>query len=156
VISQSVVLDTQSGLFPHASESVNLFPVAKLRALVVDDEVGILKLVRAILEPRNYDVTTALGGKKALQICLSGTQPFDFLLTDITMPDMDGRELASELLHRDIRIPILFMSGYASEECKQEIDREADQPLLHKPFSPKELLSAIEAVLQKTAHNPNS
>jgi len=115
--------------------------MAQVRALVVDDEAVILSLVKMILEKHGYKVATARNGKKALELCLSGRRSFDFVVTDITMPVMDGRELARQLAAHQITIPVLFMSGYGSQE---------EEKILRKPFSPMTLMSAVETLLSES------
>ena len=115
--------------------------VAKIRALVVDDEPAILELIKMILERHGYDVTAAESGNSALK-AFAGQDPFDFLLTDITMPDMDGWELLRELARNQIHIPVVLMSGYAAE--RGDGRQESNRAILRKPFSPQELLAAVE------------
>ena len=122
--------------------------MAKIRVLAVDDEPVIVNLVTAILENHGYQVTTAESGKQALQMSLSKSSSFDVLLTDIIMPDMDGRQLAIHLENHGIRTPILFMSGYASEWDRGEAPA-SERLVLRKPFTAKELISAVEGVMSE-------
>ena len=61
-----------------------------MRVLAVDDEPVILNLITAILETHGYQVTVANSGHEALEVCSSRSKPFDVVLTDIMMPEMDG------------------------------------------------------------------
>ena len=66
-----------------------------VRVLVVDDEADTLDLARMLLEPRGYEVATALDGREGLAKAQSGT--FDVIVTDVTMPHMDGIALGNAL-----------------------------------------------------------
>jgi DNA-binding response OmpR family regulator len=118
-----------------------------IRALVVDDEPMVLRLVSIMLENHNYLVKTLASGQKALELFISQTEPFDFLLTDITMPEMDGRELVKELRIRGVTIPVLFMTGFAAE--KDSPSNWDCCPLIAKPFTAPELIAAVEELLSE-------
>ena len=124
--------------------------MAKLSALVVDDEFVILNFVTTVLERYNYRVTAARSAQRALDLCRAGQHTFDFLLSDVIMPSMNGPELARQLRDLNIAIPILFMTGHPS------MSREENQfqaPVIHKPFTPVDLISAIQQVLFCSSNN---
>jgi CheY-like chemotaxis protein len=106
--------------------------------LVVEDDDSIRALMRAVLEPAGYEVRLASGGEEAL----SGADP-DLLITDILMPGMNGRELATRLTERAPGTPVLFISGYTGTEAKIE----EGERFLAKPFTPGELLARVRALL---------
>ena len=91
-------------------------------------------------------MTQARDGLEAIELLDTG-QPFDLVLTDVVMPRLDGyclRERCSELRPA---LPVLLMSGHASRNEKERgIDREVSIQL-HKPFTPEELVEAIQTVL---------
>ena len=120
----------------------------------MDDEPAVLRLLQAILEARGYEVTPVSGGRQALELCLSPTEQFDVLLTDVTMPDMNGRELVAALEERQIAIPVLFMTGYDSARDSEDgMDEEVGDEryaTLRKPFTPTALTRAVETLLAKT------
>jgi len=131
-----------------------------IRVLVVDDEPAVLRLLKAMLDPQQYDVTTAPGGRQALELCLAPDAQFDALVTDVTMPEMDGRELVASLAERKIEIPVLFMTGYDYVDDSQDgITSEFTghgYAKLRKPFSKRALIDAVEALFQakhSTAQN---
>jgi two-component system OmpR family response regulator len=109
--------------------------------LVVDDEPTIRTLVRAILEAAGYDVVEAAGGQQALAI-MEDVQP-SLLLTDIVMPGMGGLALAAETHRRLSWVPVLFMSGFASN-YEEELTGAV---CLNKPFTPAQLLASISSAL---------
>jgi two-component system cell cycle sensor histidine kinase/response regulator CckA len=77
--------------------------------LVVDDDYAIRKLVKILLEIEGYAVLTADGAETALKLYDQST--VELLLTDVVMPNMDGLELADQLLQREPHLRVLFMSG---------------------------------------------
>ena len=109
--------------------------------LVVDDESTIRALVRAILEAAGYDVVEAESGLQALAI-MEEIRP-NLLLTDIVMPGMGGLALAAETHRRLSRVPVLFMSGFASD-YQEELTGAV---CLNKPFTPAQLLASIVGAL---------
>ena len=105
--------------------------------LVVDDDESIRTLACDILERYGYRVRAAVDGEQALEMARS-SRP-DLLLTDIGMPGLDGRELASRL--PDVRV--MFMTGYSEESGPD------DWRLLQKPFSTNSLAHAVRAALDR-------
>jgi two-component system cell cycle sensor histidine kinase/response regulator CckA len=77
--------------------------------LVVDDDYAVRKLVKIVLETEGYDVLTADGAETAMK--LYDQFPVALLLTDVVMPNIDGPELADQLLQREPQLRVLFMSG---------------------------------------------
>jgi DNA-binding response OmpR family regulator len=112
--------------------------------LVVDDNTGVRSAVAAMLQKSGYTVYTAADGRQGL-ICFELHQSrVTLLLTDITMPNMDGMELARRVLERQSGLPVLFMSGGAD-------DRSNGFEVLRKPFTSDELLAAVRGTIHKTA-----
>jgi hypothetical protein len=108
------------------------------RVLVVDDEEVVRDVVARLLGDAGYDVLVAPSPQAALEL----DAPFDVLLTDVVMPDLDGPALAERLGASRV----VFMSGY-----DQEALVAGDAPFLQKPFARETLLDAVRAVLDATA-----
>ena len=108
--------------------------------LVVDDDCAIRMLVKALLETEGYAVLIAADAETALKLFDSSTVAL--LLTDVVMPDMNGPELADQLLRREPQLPILFMSG--SEDASRGFGCVA------KPFTGAGLIRRVGEVLQST------
>lgn len=107
--------------------------------LVVDDDEQIRGLVQRVLERRGYAAVTCRTAAEAL----AQTQPFDLLLVDLVLPEMDGRELAGALRLRCPGLPVVLMSGYPTAE-------EMLPPpalFLEKPMLPDAVIAAVEALL---------
>jgi two-component system cell cycle sensor histidine kinase/response regulator CckA len=110
--------------------------------LVVEDDDSIRALMRAVLEPAGYRVRLASGGEEAL----SGADA-DLLITDILMPGMNGRELATRITERAPDTHVLFISGYTGKDTRLE----EGERFLAKPFTPSALLEQVQALLTATA-----
>ena len=117
--------------------------------LVVEDEPFIRQLVIDSLQPLGYRLLEASCGREALQICKTTERDIDLLLTDMTMPEMNGRELADAVRKNRSSIKIIFMSGYMDEAIVQHDMLDKSMNFLQKPFTPGKLVSIINAVLKK-------
>jgi CheY-like chemotaxis protein len=107
--------------------------------LVVDDIDSVRSILRRQLTEIGYLVLEASNGAEALD-CLTAGRQIDLVITDLIMPEMDGRQLADALSHRPIRQRILFMSAYPAPEG-------VDQRFLQKPFRTEDLQVAVQRVL---------
>ena len=119
----------------------------KLRILVVDDEVSVIKFVRAALTARDYDVITEMNGVAALQT-FEREMP-DLVILDINMPSLDGFEVCRRLREWS-EVPVIMLSARGDEEDKVKcLDMGADD-YLTKPFGTEELLARVRAVFRRT------
>lgn len=116
--------------------------------LLVEDEPAVSELVFNLLTRNGYHVLVA-DSYSAEQISLEHQQEIDILLTDIVMPEINGRQLADKLLKMRPNMEVIFMSGYADDIIlKQGIDRE-EISFLQKPFTVAQLLNMIREVCDK-------
>jgi DNA-binding response OmpR family regulator len=117
------------------------------RVLVVDDEADLLGMLRVLLAQRGFDVRTASSGLEAL--ALTSADPPDLMLLDVMMQDMDGWEtlklLKLEPSSRDV--PVIILSARAEAKDKIRGLQEGAVDYVTKPFSPRELLAKVDAVL---------
>lgn len=119
------------------------------RLLVVDDEADILGMLRLLLVQRGYEVTTAGSGLEAL--ALATADPPDLMLLDVMMQDMDGWETL-KLLRLDPAcrdVPVVILSARAETKDKIRGLQEGAVDYVTKPFSPRDLLAKVEAVLAR-------
>jgi DNA-binding response OmpR family regulator len=115
--------------------------------LIVDDDPSIRKFVRANLEARNYLVSSAADGDEAIKM-IEKNLP-DLIVLDIMMPKIDGFEVCRQVREWS-KIPIIMLSAREGETDKVRcLDCGADD-YLTKPFSLRELLSRVNAVLRRT------
>jgi two-component system KDP operon response regulator KdpE len=118
----------------------------KHRILIVDDELSILKYLRANLEAKGYQVLMAMDGIQALQT-LEAEMP-DLVVLDIMMPKMDGLEVCRRLREWS-QIPIIMLSARADEMDKvQCLDLGADD-YITKPFGKDEFIARVRAVMRR-------
>jgi two-component system KDP operon response regulator KdpE len=116
------------------------------RILVVDDEPQITRVLRTSLSSHAYDVRVANDGETALEIMKDWTP--DLVVTDLSMPNMDGLELTRRL-RISTKIPIVVLSVRGEERTKvQALDAGADD-YVTKPFSMEELLARVRATLRR-------
>ena len=115
--------------------------------LIVEDEPAILALGKLILERCGYHVLAASAGADAIALCRSHAGPIDLLLSDISMPKMNGVELKNSILTLRPTLKVLFMSGHAPERIASYGVVEEGPHLLHKPFLVGDLTSRVREVL---------
>jgi DNA-binding NtrC family response regulator len=132
--------------------------------LVVDDELTITKLCKAILQQAGFSVLVTDGSSEALKICTQHEGPIDLLLTDLILPPpgfqlasstnqfphVHGHELAVRALHIRKDLRIVLMSGNIDHDLAGYGIRRGDLPFLPKPFDHQALL----ALVQQTLHGP--
>jgi len=117
------------------------------RILVVDDEPQITRVLRTSLSSHGYDIRAANDGEMALEIMKDWTP--DLVITDLSMPNMDGLQLCRRL-RPATRIPIIVLSVRGEERTKvQALDAGADD-YVTKPFGIEELLARVRANLRRT------
>jgi two-component system, cell cycle sensor histidine kinase and response regulator CckA len=112
--------------------------------LIVEDDVTIRNLVRTMLTDEGYAVLDAADGAEALEVCLKFSDPIDLLITNVTMPRMDGLTLAQKIREVRPNIKIIVMSGMMDEAILEGNRADA---FLQKPFQPPALLKKIEDIL---------
>jgi len=121
--------------------------LSKTRILVVDDELSIIKFLRANLEAKGYKVLAAMDGAEALQT-FEMELP-DLVILDIMMPKMDGFEVCRRLREWS-QAPIIMLSARGDESDKVKcLDLGADD-YITKPFGASELIARVRAVLRRT------
>lgn len=113
--------------------------------LVVDDDPIVLQSCRMVLETVGYDVVLAASVDEALER-LPG-RSFRALVLDLKMPRRDGMHLVGWVLENRPDLPIVMMTGFSTPETIEEGYRKGASVLLAKPFTPKELLAALNTAL---------
>jgi two-component system cell cycle sensor histidine kinase/response regulator CckA len=120
------------------------------RVLLVEDEDTVRAVAERALVRQGYEVTTACDGEvglEALVRAIGAGEEFDLVVSDVVMPSMDGPAMAREIRERRPDLPVLFMSGYAEEQLRREIDIPG-MYFLAKPFSVAQICTAVEDVLK--------
>jgi two-component system cell cycle sensor histidine kinase/response regulator CckA len=117
--------------------------------LLVEDEVSLRELIRAILEENGYRVLAAGNGAEGLSTARAQTGPIPLVLTDVVMPGMSGREMAEQLRSLRPETKALYMSGYTDEALGDQGAITRGTHLLQKPFSSDALLRKVREVLDE-------
>lgn len=121
--------------------------------LIVEDEEGVRKLARRILEQSGYTILEASSGAEAIEICRrkqqqqGSSEVVQLLLTDVVMPSMHGQEVALQLRKLYPHLKVLYMSGYSDRAITQHGVIETGADILEKPFTPIGLLQKVQASL---------
>ncbi|WP_298281794.1 response regulator [Novosphingobium sp.] len=115
------------------------------KVLLVEDEDTVRAVAERALVRQGFDVTTASDGEEGLEAI--GRGEFDIVVSDVVMPTMDGPAMAREIRALKPDLPFLFMSGYAEEQLRREIDIP-NMHFLAKPFSVQQICEAVEMVLR--------
>lgn len=115
--------------------------------LVVDDEPMALKLVQSILEKRGFEVLISTSAKQAVKLFEAQSEKIELLISDIVMPEMDGTKLAGYLVSLNPELPVLFMSGFVTENEVADTSAIAQFAFIRKPFRPATLVQAVQKML---------
>ncbi len=118
------------------------------RILIVDDEPSVHEVVRAYLERDGFIVYDATDGQAGLHLAM--TKRPDLIVLDLMLPDISGEEICEELRSRS-DIPILMLTAKTTEDQRVEGLRAGADDYLTKPFSPRELVARVKAILRRTA-----
>lgn len=121
--------------------------VAEKRILVVDDEQIVRDSCQRALTDAGYAVKTAASGCDALDACRA--EPFDLMLTDLKMPDMDGLEVIQAMADEFPEVRIVVITGYPTPESAETAAKLGIFDYLEKPLSPERLSAATAEVLAR-------
>lgn len=138
--ASTVVVAAVSGLDDSGSETI----------LLVEDEAEVRRVLHQILVGKGYRVIQAESGDEALAMARMFRGPIHLLLTDVTMPQMKGPELATRLVAERPQTRVLFMSGYNDESLP------AEETILQKPFAAQTLTQTIRSILDAEDSLPKS
>jgi signal transduction histidine kinase/ActR/RegA family two-component response regulator len=116
------------------------------RILLVDDEPTVMQMATSILERLGYKVTGQTDSVKALEVFRSSPDEFDLVITDYTMPNLTGMDLAEEVCRIRSDMPILLCTGF-SEKITPEGVKELGVGLLMKPYGMRQMSEAIRKIL---------
>jgi two-component system cell cycle sensor histidine kinase/response regulator CckA len=139
-LAESLRTTGEIGIVPRGSETI----------LLVEDEPAVRAVVQQVLERHGYTVRAAPTGVLALKLLAANPGEVHLLLTDVVLPGMSGRQLATQFsaLRPDARV--LFMSGYTSDAVVRHGVLEPGIAYLQKPFSPEALARKVRRVLDQS------
>jgi two-component system cell cycle sensor histidine kinase/response regulator CckA len=115
------------------------------KILLVEDEDSVRAVAERALTRQGYEVTSAADGEEGLEYVRLGRR-YDLVVSDVVMPVMDGPAMAKEIRALVPDLPVLFMSGYAEEQLRNEIDLE-NMHFIPKPFSVQQITDKVAYVL---------
>ena len=136
---------TAEGIRPQAKVETASTWSGGGRILLVEDEDMVRAVAERALTRQGYDVTTASDGEEGLDHVRKGGA-FDLVVSDVVMPTMDGPAMAREIRKLAPELPVLFMSGYAEAQLRDQIDLE-NMYFLPKPFSVQQIGEKVAEVL---------
>ncbi|RSK28128.1 DNA-binding response regulator [Bacillus sp. HMF5848] len=124
------------------------------KLLVVDDEQSILTLLQYNLEQAGFEVISAMDGEEGLEKALDNRP--DLIVLDLMLPKMDGIEVCKHLRQQKVDVPILMLTAKDDEFDKVlGLELGADD-YMTKPFSPREVIARIKAILRRTQISESS
>jgi two-component system, cell cycle sensor histidine kinase and response regulator CckA len=124
-------------------------PTTPVAVLVVDDDASVRRVVTRILHGAGYVVHEAIDGAEGLRAARSHKETLQLIVSDVRMPQLDGRAMERALREDGVMTPVLFMSGFDASTVTSRGDMVST--LLHKPFSSDELLRRVRSVLATAA-----
>lgn len=117
---------------------------------VIDDEVGLQEVIKEYLQKEGFEVFTSVNGEEGLRL-FPLLKP-DFLILDLMLPNLSGEEICQRI-RQESDVPILMLTAKSGEEDRiRGLGLGADDYLV-KPFSPRELVMRVKAILRRTAGN---
>jgi two-component system, OmpR family, alkaline phosphatase synthesis response regulator PhoP len=121
------------------------------KVLIVEDEQGIVHLLRSRLEPEGFQVIAANNGQEGLR-AVTEARP-DLVILDLTLPDLDGYEVCRRIRRQPetARLPILVLSGRAEEIDKVVMLELGADDYVTKPFNAKELVARVKTLLRRVS-----
>src|SRR6266704_5133760 len=117
------------------------------RVLIVDDEPGLRQSLGLLLADAGYEVAAESDGKRALERALA--EPFDLILSDVRMPEMDGLAFLRAYRARGGEALVIMMSAYGGEEAALAAMKEGAYDYIPKPFRPDEVVLTLRKAVER-------
>jgi CheY-like chemotaxis protein len=127
-----------------------VIPKGTGRILFVDDEKSLADLGFQILNRLGYSVTTRTSSVEALELFTVQPEKFDLVITDMTMPNMTGDELAAKILDLRDDIPVILCTGYSERISKEKARYIGIKEFVHKPIIMNDLATTVRKVLEES------
>ena len=128
---------------------------AKGTVLLVDDDPVLCDIIAAVLEHLCFTVFIAINGKEAVALFQKHHNSIDCLLTDLSMPNMNGRETIAALRKIKPDLPVILSSGYDEAHAMDGDYKELPQAFLHKPYTKDDLKNVLNQVLGDATRGGN-
>jgi DNA-binding NtrC family response regulator len=122
--------------------------------LIVEDEVGLRRLTRRILDGAGYLVLEAGNGNDAERVFTEHPGGIDLVVTDVFMSGCGGPELVGRLQVKNPAVKVLYMSGYSHQHASEKAGIEAGAPFVKKPFTAAEFVRRVRDTLAGPPRDP--
>lgn len=154
--SFEIMLPEYSGKREQSVISEQELPPAgnRERILFVDDELPVVEAFTPVLEKLGYQVDITTSSKAALEIFRRRPTSYDLLITDYSMPEMNGDELAREVMKINPRLPVILCTGFSGRLKREECLRLGIAAYVSKPFNINEFAGIIRRALQNDCQPP--
>jgi CheY-like chemotaxis protein len=113
----------------------------------VDDEPSVLAVTARILRDAGYVAVEAPNAREALRLLERSDPPINLVITDVVMPETDGRALGRLIAERYLGLPVAYMSAYAADDVLHRGSPGPSLPFLRKPFSAEALVALVQQLL---------
>jgi signal transduction histidine kinase/ActR/RegA family two-component response regulator len=120
--------------------------------LVADDDVLVRDVTRRMLESAGYTLIFARDGEEAIRLFDEHRDEIDLALLDVVMPKLGGRAVADHIVSQQVKVPILFSSGYNSDAIHTDFVLDEDMQLILKPYDREALLARVQELVQFERH----
>lgn len=131
----------------EVAETIQLDKTQDGVILIAEDEPSIRKLIEGMVKRLGYTVLTAENAEEALNAAVEHAGKISLLITDVVMPDMNGKMLAESVMNIDPYIKVLYMSGYTADVIEKQGVLEAGMNYIQKPFTRNMLAIKIQRIL---------
>ncbi len=131
----------------HDIRSKEPVPTGTERILFIDDEKSLVDLGQQILERLGYDVTIRTSSVEALELFMEQPDKFDLVITDMTMPNMTGDDLAARLMNIRADVPVILCTGYSERISRERAHELGIKEFILKPIVMRELAKTVRGVL---------
>jgi two-component system cell cycle sensor histidine kinase/response regulator CckA len=126
------------------------------RILLVDDEIDLVESAIRVLRWMGYQVKGVTIPSEALEMIRAQPHQFDLIISDFSMPQMNGIQLAEEIKRINPGIPIILLTGFGSDISKKQIKSNVINGIVTKPISKNELAIVIRKVLDESPSPPGA
>ncbi len=119
----------------------------KGRVLVIDDEAIVRVSCERVLKPEGFEVVVTSRGDEAIDFLEK--EPYDVVLTDLKMPDMDGLEVLKIIKERWPDIQVIIITGYGTISTAVQAIKMGAYEYIEKPFTPQDILEVVEKAIKE-------
>ncbi len=142
-----VLFPTAAGDLSNDNTLLEALPKGDEKILLIDDEEALVEIGKILLEGLGYSVKTKTNPEEALDLLRSDPGQFDLIITDMTMPRLDGGRLIKEVLKINPKLPIILCTGFSNKIGYEGAIAIGARGFIEKPFDNKQLAASVRSVL---------